>query len=98
MAGIGSIIHVSGLLYRDRETGRFLSWAEAEPIVTQARYYGYLSSVSRADNYIKAVDSIIASSGMDEDAAKSLFADYLSRKKTWEESGRLGDTPELSYM
>lgn len=94
MAVLGRIARVTGNLYRDLNTGRFLSALEVAPVLQQARAFGYLSA-TKSGGFQKAFTTLTELRGFTPDRANSLIADFRARLREWKEGGRIGDRPYL---
>lgn len=95
MARLGRIERVSGNTYRDLDTGRFIPFSEARPIIEQARYNAYLGQTPKG-NFAKAADTFINFYGLSPEEANQRIASYRSAYKTFQDSGYAGDEPTLS--
>lgn len=95
MAVLGMIQRVAGHLYRDLYTGRFISWAEAKPVVEQATRYAYRRIAIRG-NYAKAMDTIMRRTGLSESETQDIINKHRAAVRRWINEGRVGSIPQLT--
>ena len=93
MPVLGLIKHVSGLLYRDLQTGKFLSYEQVKPILDQARQYGFQGAAVQG-RLARAADTIALNNDISVQEAREKLADYLTRYKRWQEDGEEGERPD----
>lgn len=94
MARLGRILRVTGNLYRDLDTGRFISWTDVQPILEQARQYGYLGAAARG-RYRHAAETLELRYDIPVKESQRMIADWLGEKRKWLEEGEIGDEPKF---
>lgn len=90
MAVLGRIQRISGDLYRNLDTGRFLPFSESEPIVSLSRVYGFRGAIATSESLGRARDTIADRYGYNEIEARDRLANFRARLAE-------GDDKEVAY-